>query len=128
MHRNLTIPTLLACAAMLLSGAAQAGVREDQLADYATAAKAQTPGFAGLSAERGNLRGDLLFRRRQLARLRGIARALALNPDGTPMFMITVEPGLFALAAGGASLVGILAALIPARRAARLDPVEAIRG
>jgi lipoprotein-releasing system permease protein len=55
-------------------------------------------------------------------------RALALNPDGTPMFMITVEPGLIALAAGGASLVGILAALIPARRAANLDPVVAIRG
>jgi lipoprotein-releasing system permease protein len=42
--------------------------------------------------------------------------------------MITVEPGLFALAAGGASAVGILAALVPARRAARLDPVVAIRG
>jgi lipoprotein-releasing system permease protein len=55
-------------------------------------------------------------------------RAMALNPDGTPMFMITVEPGLIVLAAGGATLVGILAALIPARRAAHLDPVVAIRG
>jgi lipoprotein-releasing system permease protein len=55
-------------------------------------------------------------------------RTLALNPDGTPLFMITVEPELFAISAGGASLVGILAALIPARRAARLDPVVAIRG
>lgn len=55
-------------------------------------------------------------------------RTLAVNPDGTPMFMITVEPELFAMAAGGATLVGILAALMPARRAARLDPVVAIRG
>jgi lipoprotein-releasing system permease protein len=55
-------------------------------------------------------------------------RTLAVNPDGTPLFMITVEPWLFAISAGGASLVGILAALIPARRAARLDPVVAIRG
>lgn len=53
---------------------------------------------------------------------------LARNPDGTPMFVIGVEPGLVAIAAGGASLVGILAALLPARRAARLDPVVAIRG
>lgn len=55
-------------------------------------------------------------------------RAMAKNPDGTPMFMITVEPELFAIAAAGATLVGILAALMPARRAANLDPVVAIRG
>ena len=55
-------------------------------------------------------------------------RMLARNPDGTPLFDIGVEPVLVALAAGGASVVGILAALLPARRAAGLDPVVAIRG
>lgn len=55
-------------------------------------------------------------------------RLMARNPDGTPMFVIGVDPWLVAIAAGGASLVGILAALLPARRAARLDPVVAIRG
>ena len=44
------------------------------------------------------------------------------------MFVISVEPGLVLTAAGGASVVGILAALLPARRAAQLDPVVAIRG
>jgi len=39
-----------------------------------------------------------------------------------------VEPALIGIAAGGATVVGILAALIPARRAAALDPVVAIRG
>ncbi|MBU3695315.1 ABC transporter permease [Dechloromonas sp.] len=53
---------------------------------------------------------------------------LARNPDGTPMFVIGVEPGLVMIAAGSASLVGILAAMLPARRASRLDPVVAIRG
>ena len=53
---------------------------------------------------------------------------LARNPDGTPMYVIGIEPGLVILAAGGASLVGILSALLPARRAAKLDPVVAIRG
>ena len=55
-------------------------------------------------------------------------RLLARNPDGTPLFMIGVEPALVAIAAGGAGLVGILAAMLPARRAAALDPVVAIRG
>jgi hypothetical protein len=48
-----TIPALLVGATILLSGASQAGVREDQLSQYASAAKAQTPGFSGFSAERG---------------------------------------------------------------------------
>ena len=55
-------------------------------------------------------------------------RTLARAPDGTPLFMITVELPLVLIAAAGATLVGILAALIPARRAAGLDPVVAIRG
>jgi hypothetical protein len=49
-------------------------------------------------------------------------RMLARNPDGTPMFDIDVEPALVAIAAGGASVVGILAALLPARRAGRARP------
>ena len=53
MQLNRPNPALLACVAILLSGAAQAGVREDQLAQYASAAKAETPGFVGFSAERG---------------------------------------------------------------------------
>jgi lipoprotein-releasing system permease protein len=49
------------------------------------------------------------------------------NPDGTPLFLVSFEPGFIAWAAGIASLTGLLAALMPARRAARLDPVVAIR-
>jgi lipoprotein-releasing system permease protein len=55
-------------------------------------------------------------------------RGVATNPDGTPMFIVVIEPSLFAIAAAGATLVGILAAVVPARRAAQLDPVVAIRG
>jgi lipoprotein-releasing system permease protein len=55
-------------------------------------------------------------------------RGVARNPDGTPIFVIVVEPQLFLLAAVGATLVGTLAAVVPARRAARLDPAVAIRG
>jgi lipoprotein-releasing system permease protein len=54
-------------------------------------------------------------------------RGVAKNPDGTPMFIINMEPSLFAIAAIGATLVGILSAMAPARRASRLDPVVAIR-
>ena len=55
-------------------------------------------------------------------------RGVARNPDGTPIFVIVVEPQLFVTAALGATLVGTLAAVIPARRAAQLDPAVAIRG
>jgi lipoprotein-releasing system permease protein len=53
---------------------------------------------------------------------------VATTPDGTPMFSVTLEPSLFAMALGLATLTGLLAALAPALRAARLDPVVAIRG
>ena len=55
-------------------------------------------------------------------------RGMAKNPDGTPLFIVEIEPMLFVFAAAGATLVGILAAVVPARRAAQLDPVVAIRG
>jgi lipoprotein-releasing system permease protein len=55
-------------------------------------------------------------------------RGVATNPDGTPLFIVVIEPPLFAIACLTATLVGILAAVVPARRAARLDPVVAIRG
>jgi lipoprotein-releasing system permease protein len=55
-------------------------------------------------------------------------RGIARNPDGTPMFIVNFEPMLFVYAAAGATLIGTLAAMVPARRAARLDPVVAIRG
>jgi lipoprotein-releasing system permease protein len=52
----------------------------------------------------------------------------ARNPDGTPYFPLTIEPGLFAAALLLATLTGLVAAFAPAMRAARLDPVVAIRG
>jgi lipoprotein-releasing system permease protein len=55
-------------------------------------------------------------------------RGVAKNPDGTPLFIIVIEPSLFLIACVGATLVGILAAAVPARRAAQLDPAVAIRG
>jgi lipoprotein-releasing system permease protein len=55
-------------------------------------------------------------------------RTLAVGADGKPMFMIEVPGSLVVIAAVGATLVGVLAALMPARRAAALDPVVAIRG
>jgi lipoprotein-releasing system permease protein len=53
----------------------------------------------------------------------GIARA----PDGGPKFPVQLDLQLFALATLLATGVGLLSAVIPARRASKLDPATAIR-
>jgi lipoprotein-releasing system permease protein len=55
-------------------------------------------------------------------------RLAARNPDGTPMFVLQISPSLYLLAALVATLTGLVAAVTPAVRAARMQPVEAIRG
>lgn len=52
---------------------------------------------------------------------------LARNPDGTPRFPVDLNPKLFAASIAIATLTGLLAAVAPARRAARLDPATVIR-
>ncbi len=54
-------------------------------------------------------------------------QGLSTNPDGTATFKVLLTPALFAEASLLAVVVGLLAAALPARRAARLDPAEAIR-
>jgi lipoprotein-releasing system permease protein len=54
--------------------------------------------------------------------------ALVKNPDGTPLFPLELDPRLFIAAAVLATLTGLAAAVAPALRGARLDPVVAIRG
>jgi lipoprotein-releasing system permease protein len=55
-------------------------------------------------------------------------RHYALNPDGTPLFPLAMPLSLFMEALVLATLTGLGAAYAPALRAARLDPVVAIRG
>ncbi len=52
---------------------------------------------------------------------------LVRNPDGTPLFPVAVPAAIYLSAAAGAIVFGLLAAAAPARRAARLDPAQAIR-
>jgi len=47
--------------------------------------------------------------------------------DGLPLFSITLTPGLALRIAAIATVCGVLAAVAPARRAAALDPAQAIR-
>ncbi len=54
--------------------------------------------------------------------------AVARQADGTELFPLILERQLFVAAAILATLTGLLAAMAPASRAARLDPVVAIRG
>jgi len=51
---------------------------------------------------------------------------LARGPDGAPQFPVVLEPSLFGMSIGLATAVGILAAVIPARRASHIDPAMAI--
>ncbi|MET0855632.1 MAG: FtsX-like permease family protein [Telluria sp.] len=55
-------------------------------------------------------------------------RLIARTPDGTPLFPIEIDMKLYLLATLLATLTGVLAAATPAIRAARMLPVEAIRG
>lgn len=51
----------------------------------------------------------------------------AVNPDGTPVVPLYINPAFIALSAGFAIIVSTLAALIPARRSSRLNPIDVIR-
>jgi lipoprotein-releasing system permease protein len=57
-----------------------------------------------------------------------IFETVTSNPDGLPRFPVQVDLALLVSATALATGVGLLAAVIPARRAARLDPATAIRG
>lgn len=52
---------------------------------------------------------------------------LASNADGSPSFPVQLDAALFIYTALMAVVVGVVAAVLPARRAARLDPAVAIR-
>lgn len=51
----------------------------------------------------------------------------ALNPDGTPVVPLFIDPLFIALSAGVAVMASVVASLIPARKSSRLDPIEVIR-
>ncbi len=53
--------------------------------------------------------------------------SLATNPDGSPRFPVDLNLFLFGRSMAVAILVGILSAILPARRAARMDPATVIR-
>ena len=54
--------------------------------------------------------------------------AVAREANGGELFPLLLERQTFVITAIVATLTGILAAMAPALRAAKLDPVEAIRG
>lgn len=54
--------------------------------------------------------------------------ALMRQADGSELFPLVLEPSLFVLSVLLAAVTGVAAAAVPALRAAKLDPVVAIRG
>jgi lipoprotein-releasing system permease protein len=77
----------------------------------------------GLLGLGGSLAGSMIG-----ASALALWQRFARNPDGTPLFPLELPGSLFVLAAVLATLTGVAAAVAPALRAARLDPVQAIRG
>lgn len=53
--------------------------------------------------------------------------SLATNPDGSPTFPVDLDVALYLRTAAIAIGVGTVSALLPARRAARMNPADAIR-
>jgi lipoprotein-releasing system permease protein len=53
--------------------------------------------------------------------------SMARNADGSPIFPVDLSPTLFLSAAAVALFTGLIAAVAPARRAAKLDPAVVIR-
>ncbi len=51
----------------------------------------------------------------------------AVNPDGTPVVALLIDPNFIGLSGMIAVAASTLAALVPARRSSKLDPMEVIR-
>ena len=51
----------------------------------------------------------------------------AVRPDGSPVVPLFIDPNFLFLSFGLAVVASTLAALVPARKSARLDPIEVIR-
>jgi len=75
----------------------------------------------GLLALAGSMLGSALGAGAML-----LWQSLVRNADGTPLIAVTLEPSLFLSTLALATLTGLVAAVAPALRAARLDPVVAI--
>jgi len=61
------------------------------------------------------------------ALLAKLFEGLARGPDGTPQFPVALNLSIFVGASLLATIVGLMAAALPARRASHIDPALAIR-